>query len=239
MPSELDGEGTVDVHDRSARSRRRHVQAGRRGAQARWLSVRLPPAALHVPREVAHEGRRHLSAAASLGVLAGASSSTAKRLREALSTMNAGAARCQAGGAVEASADGRVVFTNGVFDLLHPGHSGTSGRAREGDALIVGRQLRSLGARQQGSDRPIVREDERAELMAALASVDAVVIFDEDTPAAIIRAHRARRARERRRLAGRSDRRPRQRRGARRPRRACGGGAGYSTSRHHREDAGP
>ena len=80
-----------------------------------------------------------------------------------------------------------VVFTNGVFDLLHPGHLRYLQRARQlGDALIVGinsdRSVRTI----KGPDRPITPEQERAEVIAALASVDAVVIFDEDTPQRLI-----------------------------------------------------
>ena len=82
---------------------------------------------------------------------------------------------------------GRLVFTNGVFDLLHPGHVRYLRAARhEGDALMVGvnsdRSVRS----NKGPSRPIVPESERAEILAALATVDAVVVFDEDTPAEII-----------------------------------------------------
>jgi rfaE bifunctional protein nucleotidyltransferase chain/domain len=82
----------------------------------------------------------------------------------------------------------RVVFTNGVFDLLHPGHVRYLRAARaEGDALIVGvnsdRSVRAL----KGPSRPVTPEHERAEILAALACVDAVVVFDEDTPAEIIR----------------------------------------------------
>ena len=82
----------------------------------------------------------------------------------------------------------RIVFTNGVFDLLHPGHVRYLQAARkEGDALVVGvNSDRSVRAN-KGPSRPIIPESERAELLAALACVDAVVIFDEDTPADIIR----------------------------------------------------
>ena len=81
-----------------------------------------------------------------------------------------------------------VVFTNGVFDVLHPGHVRYLCDARTlGDLLIVGinsdRSARSLG---KAPDRPIHPETERAEVLAALVSVDAVVMFDEDTPHAII-----------------------------------------------------
>lgn len=80
---------------------------------------------------------------------------------------------------------GRVVFTNGVFDLLHAGHVHVLESARAlGDALIVGintdASVRRLG---KGADRPIVPERDRARVVAALACVDCVVLFDEDTPA--------------------------------------------------------
>jgi D-glycero-beta-D-manno-heptose 1-phosphate adenylyltransferase len=87
-------------------------------------------------------------------------------------------------------AEGRsIVFTNGVYDLLHPGHVRYLQAARaEGDALIVGvNSDRSVRAN-KGPERPINPEQERAELIAALAAVDAAVIFDEDTPHAIISA---------------------------------------------------
>jgi D-beta-D-heptose 7-phosphate kinase/D-beta-D-heptose 1-phosphate adenosyltransferase len=82
----------------------------------------------------------------------------------------------------------RVVFTNGVFDLLHPGHLRYLQAARaEGDVLIVGvNSDRSVRAN-KGPERPITPEGERAEILAALACVDAVAIFDEETPAEIIR----------------------------------------------------
>jgi rfaE bifunctional protein nucleotidyltransferase chain/domain len=80
-----------------------------------------------------------------------------------------------------------VVFTNGVFDLLHPGHVRYLADARrQGDALVVGvnsdRSVRAI----KGPGRPIFPEQERAEVLAALACVDAVCIFDEETPRAII-----------------------------------------------------
>ncbi|HEV8399533.1 MAG TPA: D-glycero-beta-D-manno-heptose 1-phosphate adenylyltransferase [Gemmatimonadales bacterium] len=83
---------------------------------------------------------------------------------------------------------GRVVFTNGVFDLLHAGHVALLEAARaEGAALVVGvntdASVRRLG---KGSERPLVPEAERARLLAALAAVDCVVLFDEDTPLALI-----------------------------------------------------
>jgi len=82
----------------------------------------------------------------------------------------------------------RIVFTNGVFDLLHPGHVRYLQQARRlGDALIVGLNADDSVRRNKGSARPITPEQERAEILAALDCVDAVVIFHEDTPADIVR----------------------------------------------------
>ena len=85
---------------------------------------------------------------------------------------------------------GPVVFTNGVFDLLHVGHVALLEAARaEGAALIVGvnsdASVRRLSKGSRG-DRPVVPERERARLLAALASVDCVVVFDEDSPLVLI-----------------------------------------------------
>lgn len=82
-----------------------------------------------------------------------------------------------------------VVFTNGCFDLLHPGHVRYLQEARSlGDALIVAlnsdRAVREL----KGATRPILKENERAEVMAALECVDYVVIFDDISPQATIAA---------------------------------------------------
>jgi len=87
---------------------------------------------------------------------------------------------------------GPVVFTNGVFDLLHVGHVSLLEAARaQGAALVVGvnsdASVRRLG---KGADRPLVPEAERARLLAALACVDGVVLFDDDTPLALIQALR-------------------------------------------------
>ncbi|MBE3072551.1 MAG: D-glycero-beta-D-manno-heptose 1-phosphate adenylyltransferase [Acidobacteria bacterium] len=84
--------------------------------------------------------------------------------------------------------DGRtVVFTNGVFDLLHPGHVRYLADARRlGDALVVGLNSDRSVSAIKGPDRPVTPEAERAEILAALACVDAVVVFDEETPHAII-----------------------------------------------------
>ncbi len=83
-----------------------------------------------------------------------------------------------------------VVFTNGCFDLMHAGHVRYLGQARElGDLLILGlnsdSSLRGLG---KGPDRPLVPQEQRAEVVAALAAVDLVVVFDQPTPARLIEA---------------------------------------------------
>lgn len=83
-----------------------------------------------------------------------------------------------------------IVFTNGVFDILHPGHVRYLRDARAlGDLLIVGvnsdRSVKALG---KAPDRPINPEHDRAEVLSALASVDVVVIFDDETPHDIITA---------------------------------------------------
>jgi D-beta-D-heptose 7-phosphate kinase/D-beta-D-heptose 1-phosphate adenosyltransferase len=85
------------------------------------------------------------------------------------------------------TAGARIVFTNGVFDLLHVGHVRYLRAARaEGDALIVGvnsdRSVRAI----KGPSRPVVPEAARAEVIASLACVDAALIFDEDDPHAIV-----------------------------------------------------
>jgi rfaE bifunctional protein nucleotidyltransferase chain/domain len=85
---------------------------------------------------------------------------------------------------------GTVVFTNGVFDLLHPGHIDVlTGARAQGDHLIVGvnsdASARRLG---KGADRPVRTEVERAYVLAGLAAVDAVVVFAEDTPRELVRA---------------------------------------------------
>jgi D-glycero-beta-D-manno-heptose 1-phosphate adenylyltransferase len=88
------------------------------------------------------------------------------------------------------SVSGPVVFTNGVFDLLHPGHVELLESARaEGAALVVGvnsdASVRRLG---KGADRPLASQAARARVLAGLAAVDCVVLFDEDTPQALIEA---------------------------------------------------
>jgi rfaE bifunctional protein nucleotidyltransferase chain/domain len=81
----------------------------------------------------------------------------------------------------------RVVFTNGCFDLLHPGHIRSLEFARElGDILIVGLNSDASVRQLKGEGRPVIPESERAEILAALESVDAVVIFDDLTPREVI-----------------------------------------------------
>jgi rfaE bifunctional protein nucleotidyltransferase chain/domain len=85
---------------------------------------------------------------------------------------------------------GIVVFANGVFDLVHPGHVTLLEAARrEGDALVVGintdASVRRLG---KGPERPIIPEGARARVVAAFEAVDCVVLFDEDTPFELIQA---------------------------------------------------
>lgn len=82
-----------------------------------------------------------------------------------------------------------VVFTNGCFDILHRGHVEYLHLARSlGDRLIVGLNTDGSVRRLKGAGRPIVGQDDRAYVLAGLAAVDAVTLFDEDTPAALIEA---------------------------------------------------
>lgn len=82
---------------------------------------------------------------------------------------------------------GPVVFTNGVFDLLHPGHIEVLDMARrEGAALVVGLNSDDSVKRLKGPSRPVRNTAERAVVLAGLEAVDAVVVFDEDTPFALV-----------------------------------------------------
>ena len=84
---------------------------------------------------------------------------------------------------------GKVVFTNGVFDLLHRGHVLLLEAARaEGDALIVGVNSDESARRLKGPDRPLMPETDRVRVIAAFAAVDCVVLFAEDTPLQLIQA---------------------------------------------------
>lgn len=86
---------------------------------------------------------------------------------------------------------GRVVFTNGVFDLLHPGHVDLLTAARAlGDTLIIGLNSDESVRRLKGPARPIRSEAERAYVLAALESVDAVTTFEQDTPLDLVMALR-------------------------------------------------
>lgn len=83
----------------------------------------------------------------------------------------------------------RVVFTNGCFDLLHPGHVRYLEAARAlGDVLVVGLNDDASVRRLKGPGRPILHADERAEVLAALGAVDHVIVFAEDTPLRLIDA---------------------------------------------------
>ena len=84
---------------------------------------------------------------------------------------------------------GRVVFTNGVFDLLHPGHVDVliGARAR-GDALVVGVNSDASVRRLKGQERPVRGEGERAYVLDALECVDAVTLFEQDTPLELVQA---------------------------------------------------
>lgn len=83
----------------------------------------------------------------------------------------------------------RIVFTNGCFDLLHPGHIRLLEEARSlGDVLLVAINSDASVRAMKGPRRPIFSQDERAEILAALAAVDAVTIFDEATPQSLIAA---------------------------------------------------
>ncbi len=85
--------------------------------------------------------------------------------------------------------DDRIVFTNGCFDLLHPGHVQYLAQARDyGQRLVVGLNSDASVKRLKGADRPVQNEQARALVLAGLATVDAVVIFDEDTPLELIKA---------------------------------------------------
>ena len=88
--------------------------------------------------------------------------------------------RCRADG-------GTVVFTNGCFDLLHAGHVDYLERSRQlGSALVVGLNTDDSVRRLKGPGRPIQSQDDRAKILAALACVSAVVLFDEDTPMELV-----------------------------------------------------
>lgn len=85
--------------------------------------------------------------------------------------------------------EGPVVFTNGVFDILHSGHVEVLERARnEGAALVVGINSDASVKRLKGESRPICNEEQRMIVVAAMECVDAVVMFEEDTPIAVVKA---------------------------------------------------
>jgi len=107
-----------------------------------------------------------------------------RKLASDMATLTAALAPRRAAGA-------RVVFTNGCFDLLHPGHVRYLGAARAlGDLLVVGLNGDASVRRLKGAGRPILTLAERAEVLAGLEAVDHVIAFDDDTPRALIAALR-------------------------------------------------
>ena len=87
------------------------------------------------------------------------------------------------------AAGARVVFTNGCFDLVHPGHVRYLAAARAlGDVLVVGLNSDASVRRLKGAGRPILRAAERAEVLGGLSAVDHLIVFDDDTPRALITA---------------------------------------------------
>lgn len=83
--------------------------------------------------------------------------------------------------------EGRLVFTNGCFDILHPGHVAYLEGARAlGELLVVGVNTDASVSRLKGPERPLVAQADRARVLAGLASVDVVTLFDEDTPLELI-----------------------------------------------------
>jgi D-beta-D-heptose 7-phosphate kinase/D-beta-D-heptose 1-phosphate adenosyltransferase len=89
------------------------------------------------------------------------------------------------------SQGGRVVFTNGVFDIIHPGHVDVLSAARAcGDALIVGVNTDASVKRLKGPSRPVRNEAERAYVLAGMEAVDCVVLFEQDTPLELVLALR-------------------------------------------------
>jgi len=89
--------------------------------------------------------------------------------------------------AIDIIRDKKIVFTNGCFDILHPGHHQTLDRSKElGDILILGLNSDDSVSRLKGNDRPIHDWDDRAQALLALSSVDIVIGFEEDTPLELI-----------------------------------------------------
>lgn len=82
----------------------------------------------------------------------------------------------------------KIVFTNGCFDIIHAGHADYLEKARQlGDCLVIGLNSDNSIQRIKGEKRPIVKEEYRLKLMSALACVDFVTVFDEETPEELIR----------------------------------------------------
>ena len=143
-------------------------------------------------------GDAGISAAARLGVEAATlavsrSGTTPVGMRELLQRLPAEPVAERSGSLEEElervrRSGGEVVFTNGCFDLLHRGHLFLLREARKlGDVLVVGLNSDDSARRVKGPDRPVMLEEDRIELLEALPCVDHVVVFDEDTPEALIR----------------------------------------------------
>ena len=131
----------------------------------------------------------------------------------------------------------KVVFTNGCFDILHAGHlASLEGARREGDLLVVGLNSDASVRGLKGDSRPVIDQENRASLLAGLACVDAVVIFDEPTPAELIRELEPRRPGQGRRLHPGPDRRRRLRPVPRRAGRDDPPGARPEHDRHPRAE---
>ncbi len=202
-----------DLLNRLARSRRGDLQARRRRPQDGRLPVRLPPAALHLSREVARQGRRHLSAAAFVAVCRRRSVQSSRTSRRMIERVLDQAALEQFVREMRA-AKRRIVFTNGVFDLLHPGHLRYLQAARShGDVLIVGLNSDASVRRNKGSGRPINPELERAEVLASRSLRGCGLNLRRGHSCRHHCPRPAGRARQGRGLARRSDCRPRYGRG--------------------------
>src|SRR5206468_8353202 len=141
----------------------------------------------HVSREVADSRRRHLPTAAPLDVLAHRQIPSRCERRLLMAPFSrADIASLAASWRREGKS---IVFTNGVFDLVHPGHLRYLRHARSlGDALIVGINSDRSVRINKGASRPVTLETERAEVLSAFVCVDAVTIFDEDTPQDLVNA---------------------------------------------------
>ena len=190
VPRELVGEGTVTcVIDRLDLVAGTYTLDSRSTADGTRL---CPRPSLHVHGHIAGQGRRRLPAAAPVDVRRRHASRSAVHAGQIVRpSSRAHASRLRRGRGVRGDGPERAAASwcsrTASSICCIPGTSGICEDARAlGDALVVGSQLRSLGPAPTRADRPIVPEHERAEVLLALGCVDAVVIFDEDTPHAIV-----------------------------------------------------